>query len=68
MARLQASTTSGPSVRFGDEVAVHHVDVNHFGPGLFGSRDLLAEPGEVGGENRRGEFEGFLRRFVHRGV
>ena len=35
-----------------DEVAVHHVDVNEVGAAALGGRDVAAERGEVGGENR----------------
>ena len=38
----------------GDEMAVHHVDVDPVGAGLVDRADLLAEPGEVGGQDRRG--------------
>ena len=41
------------SDRYGrDEVAVHHVHVDHAGAGVHHLLDLRAEAGEVGGENR----------------
>ena len=39
----------------GHEVAVHDVDVDPVGAGGIDGADLLAERGEVGGENRRGD-------------
>ena len=36
-----------------DEVPVHHVDVDDLDPGLEHGGDLLAEPCEVGAEDRR---------------
>ena len=36
-------------------MAVHHVDVDPVGAGLVDRADLLAEPGEIGGQDRRGD-------------
>ena len=38
-----------------DEVAVHHVDVDHARAGVEHGVDLLAEAAEVGGEDRGGD-------------
>ena len=40
-----------------DEVAVHDVDVDDLGAGLEHRADLLAEPREVGGQDRRGDHQ-----------
>src|SRR5262245_1163036 len=40
------------------EVAVHHVHMNAVGAGALGLGDLLAQAGEVGGEDRRGKLHG----------
>ena len=45
--------TGGPMVRFGHEVAVHHVDVELVGAGRLHPRDRLPERGEVGGQDAR---------------
>ena len=39
----------------GNEMAVHHVDVDPVGARLVDRADFLAELGEVGGEDRRGD-------------
>ena len=39
----------------GHEMAVHHVDVDPVGAGLVDRAHFLAEPGEVGGEDRGGD-------------
>ena len=39
----------------GDEMAVHHVDMDPVGAGLVDRAHFLAEPGEIGGEDRRGD-------------
>ena len=39
----------------GDEMAVHHVDVQPVGAGFVHRADLLAELREVSGQDRRGE-------------
>jgi hypothetical protein len=39
----------------GDEMAVHHVDVDPVGPGRVDRADLLAQAGEIGGQDRRGD-------------
>ena len=44
-----------------DVMVVHHVEVDHVGAGREHRIDLLAEPGEVRRENRRGD-----QVFVHR--
>jgi hypothetical protein len=36
------------------EVAVHHVHVDHAGAGVHDLLHLLAQPGEVGGQDRGG--------------
>ena len=41
-----------------DEVAVHHVDVDRPRAGVEHGGDLLAEAGEVGGEDRGGDAGG----------
>ena len=46
------------------EMSVHHVDVDPVGSSLFRLGYLLAQPGEVRGENRRGELHGVLRSHV----
>ena len=40
--------------QIGDEMPVHHVDVDEIGPGGFQRADLLAQDGEIAGENRGG--------------
>ena len=52
---LSAATTGGPMVRFGHEVAVHHVDVDEVGAPGLDELDRLGEPREVGREDRRGD-------------
>ena len=42
----------------GDEVAVHHVDVDPSGAGELGGSYLIVEVSEVGGEDGRGDDEG----------
>ena len=39
----------------GDEVAVHHVDVDDARPAALGRCDLVRQAAEVGGQDRRGE-------------
>ena len=51
--RLSDSTTGGPIVMFGHEVAVHHVDVNQIGAAALDGGDRVAERREVGGQDRR---------------
>jgi hypothetical protein len=38
-----------------DEVPIHHVHVDAIGSPLRRFRHLLAQTGEIGGENRRGQ-------------
>ncbi len=45
-----------------DELAVHHVPLDEVDPGRLECGDLLAEPGEVGGQHGRGD----LDRSAHR--
>ena len=42
------------------EVPIHHIHVDPIGPSLRRLRHLLAQAGEVGGKNRRGnpDFDG----------
>jgi hypothetical protein len=42
----------GPHRNFGDEAAVHHVDVDESRPALRGRAGLLAQAPEVGGQDR----------------
>ena len=37
-------------------MAVHHVEMNRIGTGVLDLANLLAQPGEISGENRRGDF------------
>jgi hypothetical protein len=39
-------------------MVVHHVEMHDVGPGGEDVVDFLAEPGEIGGENARGNPEG----------
>ena len=39
----------------GNEVTVHHVDMDPVGAGSGDGDDLLAQAGDVGGEDRRGD-------------
>jgi hypothetical protein len=41
-----------------NEPAIHHVDVDPVGAGGFDGLDLAREVAEVGGEDRRRDFEG----------
>ena len=43
----------GPDGDVGDEDAVHHVPVDAIGAGLLEVDALVAETGEIGGENGR---------------
>ena len=45
----------------GDEMAVHHVDMNPIGAGRGHGAHLLAQPREIGREDRRG----YARRLLH---
>ena len=40
-----------------DEMAVHHIDMDPVASRLIDGADLLAEPGEIGGQDRRGDEE-----------
>ena len=50
------------------EVSVHHIDVDPVGSTLFRFNHLLAQPGEVGGENRRGNLHGAFFHLPRSGV
>ena len=39
------------------KMAVHNVDVDAVGAGLFGFADLFAKTGEIGGQDGRGQFD-----------
>ena len=52
--RLHHRQTNG-DVRH--EVTVHHIDVQHAGAAAFDCLDLIAETGEVGGQNRRSDLD-----------
>ena len=45
----------GAEGQVGHEMPVHDVDVDEIGPGLLGQPDGLAEPREIGGQDRRGD-------------
>ena len=53
----------GPEREVGHELAVHDVPLDEVDAGLLQGGDLLAEPGEVGGQHGRGD----LDRAGHRG-
>ena len=55
-----AFTTAGPMVRFGHEMAVHHVDMDPVGARRVDGADLLAEPGEIGREDGGGDTDRLL--------
>jgi hypothetical protein len=61
----QALDHRRPQGQVGDEVSVHHVDVQPVRAGALGSRDLLAQAGEVAGEDRGGDEDGL---FDHAGT
>jgi hypothetical protein len=46
---------SGPERDVRHEAPVHHVDVDHRGAATLGPLDLLPEPAQVAGQDRRGE-------------
>ena len=48
-----AFTTSGPMRDVGDEMAVHHVDMDPVGTGAVDGAQFLAQLGKVGGQDRR---------------
>ena len=52
--RAQPLDDHRPHAEIGDEVSVHHVDVDAVGPGRGDLADELTEPGEVGGEDGGG--------------
>ena len=60
---LKALNDHGAEGDVGDEPAIHDVQMDIVGAcfGSFG--DLLAQPGEVGGEDGRGQF--YLRARIH---
>ena len=45
-------------------MAVHDVDVNQVRAATFDRRDLLAERGEIGGQNRRGDLDRSAQRLT----
>ena len=53
----------GPDRDVGDEVAVHHVDMDPVGAGRVDGAHLLAKSGEVGGEDRGRDQDGAGHRF-----
>ena len=62
--RAQRLDDERPHADVGDELAVHDVHVDAVGAGAFGLLDLLAQAGEVGGEDGRGD----LHSVGHGGV
>ena len=48
----------------GNEMAVHDVDMDPVGAGGVNRPDFLAELGEIGGEDRRGDDERSLHRLL----
>src|SRR3546814_2095743 len=44
----------------GDEMAVHHVDMDPVGAGLVNGTDFLAQAREIGGEDGGGDADGLL--------
>ena len=53
-----------PETDVGDEMPVHHVQMDPVGPGRVDGADLLAKPCEVGGKDRRSD----QYRLAHGGV
>ena len=51
-------TTSAPSAKVGDEVAVHHVDVDGVDLRLLHPLHLLLQLAEIGGEEAGGDADG----------
>src|SRR5215469_3717477 len=49
-----------PHRQIGNEMSVHDVDVNSVGTGILRLLDLLAQSGEVGGQNRGCQFDNLL--------
>jgi hypothetical protein len=49
-----------PDGQVGDEMAVHDIDVDPVRPRLVDRADLLAEPGEIGRKDGRGDADGLL--------
>ena len=41
-------------------MAVHHIDMDPVGAGRVDRANLLAQPGEIGGEDGRGDADGLL--------
>jgi hypothetical protein len=56
--RAQRLHHVGTDGNIGHEVPVHHVDMDPVGAGGVERTHFLAELGEVGGQNRRGDDEG----------
>jgi hypothetical protein len=50
----------------GHEMAVHHVDVDPVGAGLVDRAHFLAEPGEIGGQDRGGDERGMAHGPIRR--
>ena len=55
----------GAERNVGNEVAVHHVDMDPVGAGLVDRNDFLAKLGEIGSQNRRGDEQRTAHRFLH---
>ena len=47
----------GAERQVGDELSVHHVPLDEVDAGVLERDDLVAEPGEVGGQDRRGDLD-----------
>src|SRR5690606_14074192 len=62
--RAQRRHHQRPDGEVGDEMAVHDVDVDIVGATLVDGPDLLAEAGEIGGEDRGGDANGWGRHGV----
>ena len=53
--RAQAGDDRGAETDVGDEMTVHHVEMEPVGAGGLDGADLLGEAGEVGGEEARAD-------------
>ena len=53
-----------PDRNVGDEMAVHHVDMDPVGAGLIDGADLVAELGKIGGKDRGGDDERAVQAFL----
>jgi len=54
----QGRDHGGTDRQVGDEVAVHHIDVDEVRARFVDRSDLLAKAGKIGAENRRGDERG----------